>query len=123
MRSRWVAFVLASLSTSACHLAGGSCNCPALGSGAVVLPAARSSAVVSVMTGSSCSASDGGSGQINVSRSTPGTCGVTVELMNGDTYAFDVEFEEFDPGGCCAGVRAGPVSTPTILDGGVDGRG
>ena len=119
-----LALAVASLSSSGCSLVGGSCNCPQLGGATVVLPAAQSSPIANITTGTACSASDYGGGQIGVTArsNTPTTCGVTVELMNGDTYAFSVEFRAFDPGGCCSGVQGFALGQPTQIDGGVDGR-
>jgi hypothetical protein len=117
-----LALAVASLSPSACYLVGGSCSCPQLGNASAFIPAARSSPIVSVTSGPQCTASysEDGSVSVNANSTSTTACGVIVVLMNGDVYSFLVQFREFDPGGCCAGIQGFVQGQPMQTDGGVD---
>jgi hypothetical protein len=88
----------------------------------VSLPAAASSPGALITTGSTWSALQQGVGEIEVidRSSAPTSCGVVVQLMNGETVGFTVDFQVFDPGGCCEGIRGTVRGEPQLSDGGVD---
>jgi hypothetical protein len=112
----------ASLFAAGCPLLGGSCNCPSLGPASVGLPAGESSPVALITTGSTCSAiqQSDGSIEVNAKSTSPTSCGVVVQFMNGDLLSFTVDFQAFDPGGCCSGIRGVVRGEPQFSDGGVD---
>ena len=114
-----------SLSVPACFLVGGSCNCPLGGGGShVTVPAAQSSPIARVSTNAPCTASANGDDTVVVYTPTAGSCQVLVELANGDTYTFSVQFvPETVHGDCDCGVlrMVGGPPVPTITDAGING--
>jgi hypothetical protein len=99
-----LALAIASLSIAACGPFSSSCSCPG-NAGLVVFPSLlKSSPVASVSAGSTCTTTDIGFDRVQISTSTGQTCVFTVQLMDGAGYRVTVEFREFDPAGCCAGV-------------------
>jgi len=114
--------VAVSLSVSACG--GAPCNCPAgIGVKTVALPAAQSSPVASATTDSPCFITTMDSTSVQVGSPSAMTCHVTVQLANGDTYAFSVQFLETRIGGACTCNTAVAVdaSVPEQVDAGAGG--
>jgi hypothetical protein len=123
LASRAALFALACAlfpSVSAC----GSCNCPMGGGFAqVAIPAAESSPIVSVSETRPCGASAIDDHTVVVQTNSAGGCQVLVQLANGDTYTFSVQFvAETIHGACdCGRLRlVGTDPTPTLTDAGID---
>jgi len=114
----FVAVAAASLSVAACG--GGVCNCPAgVGFKTVALPAAQSSPIAGASADPPCFTTFD-STSVQVGDSSAGTCQVTVQLANGDSYGFSVQFLVTRLGGDCAcnGAVAVDASAPEQLDAG-----
>jgi hypothetical protein len=112
-------------SGSACFLAGSSCNCPNGGGVTQVpVPAAQSSPIADVSVNAPCTASAIDDVTVDVSTASAGGCQVLVQLTNGDTYTFSVQFvAETIHGACDCGVLrpTGGTPVPTLTDAGIGG--
>ena len=111
--------VAASLAVSACG--GGACACPAgVGLRTVAVPAAQASPITSATTNSPCSILMMDSTSVQVASPSAMTCHVTVQLENGDSYGFSVQFLETRIGGDCTCNTAVAVdaSAPELIDAG-----
>ena len=98
------------------------CECPAgVGFRTVAIPAAQSSPIASASTDPSCAATFD-STSVSVGHASAGTCQVTVQLANGDTYAFSVQFLVTRGRGDCGCPEAVAVdaSVPEPVDAGAD---
>ena len=116
--------VAASLAVPACG--GGVCNCPAgIGVRTVAVPAAQSSPIVNASTDSPCFIFMMDSTSVQVGSPSAMTCHATVQLANGDTYAFSVQFLETKIGGDCTCNTAVAIdaSVPELIDAGAGADG
>ena len=105
---------------------GGTCNCPNSGGFAnVTVPAAQSSPIAAASATGACTASfTAGNDVVEVLTGSAGACQVFVELANGDTYTFAVEFtQETIHGACDCSVihTTGGTPVPTLSDAGING--
>jgi hypothetical protein len=89
----------------------------------VTVPAAQSSPIADVSVTRPCGASAIDDHTVGVQTNSAGGCQVLVQLQNGDTYTFSVQFvAETIHGACdCGTLRmVGAVPVPTLTDGGID---
>jgi len=80
-------------------------------------PGAGDLTSATVTASDSCDAFADGSNQVDVTRSTPGSCQVQVALTNGAVYTFAVTFESIAANGFCA-AHISPVdaSSPVLVE-------
>src|SRR5512138_3883970 len=116
-----LALALTSLSVCGCDLPA-SCNCPSGGGyTTVAVPAAQSSPIAAASTNQPCTISGFSDESVSVSTYKGGGCQVLVQLADGDTYTFSVQFEqETIHGACDCGVIrvVGGTPAPTLTDAG-----
>lgn len=114
-----VAVAVAAIGVPACMSPHYDCPC-GLFPASVAVPSAQTTTIDSIQTDPPCTAMEGGAGSgiVEVYRQGSGSCQVRVDLGNGDTYAFSVQFRT--SGGACCGDDAFPVdaSFPVLVDAG-----
>lgn len=115
-----LAFILGALSTGGCSAVGGSCNCPAAG-GSVDIADTLPPVVSVQTTDKACGAILNPPREVEINRSSPGSCAVLITLTNGDVYAATMSFKSLGPG-CCSNIQVQTSHTDAVLvDGGVGG--
>jgi hypothetical protein len=115
-----LAFILAALSTGACNVVGGSCNCPATG-GFIPVPDTLPPVASVQTTDPACGATFSPPHDVQVTRSSPGSCAVLITLTNGDVYAATATFKSLGSG-CCGNLQVQSGHTdPVLVDAGAGG--